>query len=63
MAGGEKWSVPQWDKEEAPAILLWYHGRSMGVPWCPHGTPERQGALWIVGIGSRPSAFRECDLD
>src|ERR1035441_6539125 len=34
----------------------WYHGTPM-VP------PERQGAFWIVGIGSRSSAFRECDLD
>ena len=40
MARGEVWSVPQWDKEEAPAVLLWYHGRSMVVPWGPQGTPR-----------------------
>ena len=40
MAGGEKWSVLQWVKKEPPAILLWYHGRSMVVPYCPHGTPR-----------------------
>ena len=40
MAGGEVWSVPQWDKEEAPAILLWYHGRSMVVPYCYQCAPR-----------------------
>jgi len=40
MAGGERWSVPQRDKEEAPAILLWYHCRYSLVPWYPHGTPR-----------------------
>ena len=40
MAGGEARSVPQWDKEEAPAILLWYHGRYRLVPWYPQGNPR-----------------------
>ena len=34
------WSVPQQDKKEAPAAILWYHGRSMVVLWCPQGTPR-----------------------
>ena len=40
MAGGERMSVPQHDKDEAPAILLWYHGRYRLVPWYPHSTPR-----------------------
>ena len=40
IAGGEVGSVSKWDKGEAPAILLWYHGRSMVVPYCYQGTPR-----------------------
>jgi hypothetical protein len=40
MAGGEMRGVPKQDEEEAPAILLWYHGRSMVVPSCYQGTPR-----------------------
>ena len=47
-------------------LLRYFYGTMVG-PWWYHGapmvTPERQGAFWIVGIGSRSSAFRECDLD
>jgi hypothetical protein len=40
MAVEEVWSVPQWDKKEAPTILLWYHGRSMVVPYCYQCAPR-----------------------
>ena len=40
MAGGEVWSVAQWGKKEAPDILLWYHGRSMVVPYCYQCAPR-----------------------
>ena len=47
-------------------LLLSFYGTMVGISWY-HGTPmttlERQGAFWIVGIGSRSSAFSECDLD
>ena len=40
MAGGEGRGVLQWDKDGAPAILLWYQGRYRLVPGYPQGTPR-----------------------
>ena len=34
------WRVPKWDKDEAPDVLLWYHGRSMVVPYCYQCAPR-----------------------
>jgi hypothetical protein len=33
-------SVLKWYKQEAPTIVLWYHGMSMVVPYCYQGTPR-----------------------
>jgi len=40
MAGEEVPRVPQWDKNEVPAVLPWYHGRSMVVPYCYQCAPR-----------------------
>ena len=55
MAEGEKWNVPKQDKEEAPALLLWYHGRSMVVhggtmvpPWYRQSGKGRSGQLELA---------------